>query len=108
MTTNSQQNTCLLRLKVTPNAGRNEITGLTEDVLQVRVAAPPVKGKANGELVVYLGKLLNLSRGSFNIVRGRTSRHKVIRVDGIGYKAALDKLLPRPSSSSDATRQSKG
>ena len=94
----------MLRLKVSPHAGRNEITGLVEDVLQVRVAAPPVKGKANRELIAYLSQLLDLSKGSLSIVKGLASHHKVISVEGMGYEEALNKLLPRPSSSSSDAR----
>jgi len=72
-----------LTVKVTPNAGRSEITGFTDGVLQVKVAAPPVRGKANRELVSFLGKTLGVPKSSLLIVKGQTSRNKVIEVEGL-------------------------
>jgi uncharacterized protein (TIGR00251 family) len=81
-----------LSVKVTPNAGRSEITGWNQGVLEVRVAAPPVAGRANRELTVLLGKLLGVSRSSIGIVSGLTSRRKVIEVAGLTRQEILRRL----------------
>ena len=86
MTANSHNGTDLLRLRVHPNASRNEVTGFTDGVLQVRVAAPPVKGKANKELTDFLSKALGVSKCSITIVKGHTSRNKVIAIDGLSHE----------------------
>lgn len=109
MTANNHKGVNLLQLRVYPNAGRNEVSGFTDGILQVRVSAPPVKGKANRELTAFLSQALGVSKGSLTIVKGHTSRNKVIAIDGLSQEDIIKRLLPKPSSSSDgATRQSKG
>ena len=77
----------LLRLRVTPNAGRDAIEGfesLADDteVLRIRVAAVPDKGKANSAVIALLAKRLGLPKSSLTIVSGETSRLKTVRIDG--------------------------
>jgi uncharacterized protein len=81
-----------LAVKVSPNAGKNEITGLKEDVLQVRIAAPPDKGKANKELIDFLSEQLGLKKSAIAITRGLTSRNKVISVTGISREEMIKRL----------------
>jgi hypothetical protein len=70
-----------LRVKVTPRASRNEITGLRDGVLSVRISAPPVDGAANDELVRLLSKALGMRRADMRLVSGQSSRHKVLEID---------------------------
>lgn len=70
----------LLRLKVQPRASRNEIAGIAADELRVRVTAPPVDSAANEALIEFLASELQCRRGDLSIVRGSTSRHKVLLV----------------------------
>ena len=77
---------------MTPNAGRNEITGLTDGVLQVKIVAPPVKGKANRELTVFLSQALGVRKASLSIVKGQTSRNKVIAVEGLSRDEIIKRL----------------
>lgn len=93
----------MLRLRVYPNAARNEVIGITDGVLQVRIAAPPVKGKANKELAAFLSKVLGASKGSLTIVKGHASRSKVIAIEGLSWKDIMSRLSPKPSSCGDAT-----
>lgn len=70
-----------LRIRATPNARRSEIIGWDEDpvvgpVLKVRVAAPPVEGKANEELRSFLAKHLGLPRSKVVMEKGDASRVK--------------------------------
>jgi len=69
----------LLRVKVLPNAGRNQLAGLRGEELLVRLQAQPRKGEANRELLRFLAKSLGLPRGSLQIVSGQTSGHKLLR-----------------------------
>ena len=94
----------MLQLRVHPNAGRSEVIGFTDDVLQVKVAAPPVKGKANEELIALLSKALGMSKASLTIVKGHTSRNKVIAIVGLSSEDIIKRLLPKPSSSSGDAR----
>jgi uncharacterized protein (TIGR00251 family) len=81
-----------LRLRVHPNAGRNEVSGFTGDVLQVKIAAPPEKGKANRELIAFLSRALGVSQSSLTIVRGQTSRNKVIAVANLSREELIRRL----------------
>lgn len=81
-----------LPVKVTPNAGRSEITGLSEGVLEVRVAAPPVAGRANHELIILLSQALGVSKSAIGIISGRISRRKVIEVAGLTRQEILKRL----------------
>jgi uncharacterized protein (TIGR00251 family) len=83
-----------ISLRVFPNAARNEVAGFTDGVLRVKVAAPPVEGKANKELIALLARKLGLSKGDLTIIRGHTSRNKVIAIDGLSQEQVLRRLLP--------------
>ena len=93
MTANSLDKSHCLRLTVTPNASRNEIVGFTDGVLRVKIAAPPVKGKANRELIVFLSRALGVTRSSLTITKGLTSRNKVIAVEGLSRDDILKRIL---------------
>lgn len=92
MTVKKHIDTNLLRLRVYPNAGRSEVTGFIDGVLQVRVAAPPVKGKANKELTAFLSQALGVSQSSLNIVKGHTSRNKVMAINGLRLEDIISRL----------------
>jgi len=81
-----------ISLHVHPNATRNEVVGFTGGVWRVKVAAPPTKGKANQELVSFLSRILNLSQGSLTIVKGHTSRDKVIAIDNLSQEDIIRRL----------------
>ena len=90
-------------LRVYANAAKSEVVGFTGGVLQVRVAAAPVKGQANKELIALLGKTLAVGKSAITIVRGHTSRSKVIAVDGLSQEDVMKRLSPKPFSSGGAT-----
>ncbi len=71
-----------LNLKVTPNARTNEVTGIRDGIIQVKINASPIKGKANSELVKYLAGLLEIPKSNISILRGHTSRNKTIEIAG--------------------------
>ena len=80
-------------LRVQPGARRNEVVGLVEGVLRVRVTAPAQGGKANRAVVQLLADLLGVPRGRIRILRGHASRDKVIFVESVGQEEALCRLL---------------
>ena len=90
MTADIHRNT--LQLFIYPGAARNEVIGLSDGILKVRVAAPPVKGKANRELTAFLSRALGVSKSSLTIVKGHTSRHKVISVEGMTREDIIRRL----------------
>jgi uncharacterized protein (TIGR00251 family) len=72
-----------ISLRVQPDAARNEVVGFAGDILRVRVAAPPVQGKANRELVDFLSHVLRVNKSRVTILRGQATRNKVIAVAGL-------------------------
>ncbi|GIU84920.1 MAG: hypothetical protein KatS3mg008_1695 [Acidimicrobiales bacterium] len=70
-------------VNVAPGARKSGITGVVEGRLLVRVAAPPVEGKANGELVKLVARVMGVRAGKVKVVRGERSRDKVLLVEGI-------------------------
>jgi len=81
--------TASVSVVVQPSASRNEVVGFEDGVLRVKIAAPPVKGKANRELVDFLSKRLRVSRGSITIEKGLTSRRKVVAIEGLSKDEVL-------------------
>lgn len=71
-----------IAIRVVPRASRSEIVGWQEGVLKVRIAAPPVDGAANTELIKLLAKKLGVSKSYVTIVSGEASRTKRVRVRG--------------------------
>ncbi|MCK4523269.1 YggU family protein, partial [Candidatus Aerophobetes bacterium] len=81
------------RVRVQPGVSKNEIVGVQEDALKIRINAPPVKGKANRALIDFLAGKLGVKKSEIEIVSGHTSRIKKIRVLGEGGK--IEKNLQR-------------
>ena len=81
------------KVRVVPRASRSEIVGEHDGALRVRVAAPPVEGAANDELVRLLARTFGVPRGAIEIVAGHSSKLKTVRVSG-GQSSVLmsDKL----------------
>lgn len=85
-----------LAVHVTPRAGRDEVVGWRGDELQVRVTAPPEGGKANVAVVETLARALGVAKRDVRVVRGQTSRHKHVEIDGIAESRACEVLGQRP------------
>lgn len=69
-----------LTLHVQPGAKKTEVVGLHGDALKIRLAAPPVEGKANAALIGFIAERLDVPRSAVRLQRGQTSRHKVLEV----------------------------
>jgi len=69
-----------LTLQVHPNAKRNEVLGFEDGILRLKIAAPPVEGKANKELISFLSKTLAIRKSSITIDRGQTSKVKIVTI----------------------------
>ncbi|MFA5055011.1 MAG: DUF167 domain-containing protein [Dehalococcoidia bacterium] len=72
-----------LTIQVHPNAKRNEVLGFEEGILRLKIAAPPVEGKANKELISFLSKTLGTRKSGITIDRGETSKVKIVTILGI-------------------------
>jgi hypothetical protein len=72
-----------LAIRLQPRARRDEVVGERAGAIVVRVTAPPVDGKANAALCAFVAKAAGVAPSRVQIVRGQTSRDKVVRVDGV-------------------------
>lgn len=66
-----------------PRASKSRIVGAREGALEVAIAAPPVDGAANQELLKFLSRALGVSKSSIDLVRGDASRTKIVAVRGL-------------------------
>ena len=76
----SKQGNVTFQVYVVPRASRSEIVGEYNGALRVRLAAAPVDGAANEELIAVLAKALHVSRSAVEITSGHTSKIKRVRV----------------------------
>ena len=82
----------VVALRVTPRSSRDAIEGVDENgAIRVRVTAAPADGAANKSVQKLLAKTLGLPKGGVSLVSGATSRHKRMRLDGIGAAAILER-----------------
>ncbi|MDD6337475.1 MAG: DUF167 domain-containing protein [Lentisphaeria bacterium] len=72
-----------LSCHVQPGAKRTAVSGVYGTSLKIALAAPPVDGKANKELCVFLAKKLGLAKSAVTLVSGQTSRDKVVFLPGV-------------------------
>lgn len=79
----STPNGVLIRLRVVPNASKNEVSGTHGNSLKIRIQTPPADGKANRTLIKFLSKTIGVSKASVSIVKGLKSRDKQIAVLGV-------------------------
>jgi uncharacterized protein (TIGR00251 family) len=82
-----------LEIRVIPRAGRTGFAGLRDGALLVRLAAAPVEGAANAELIALLAKTLKIPKRDITIVSGERSRSKRVRIDGVDREHALAILV---------------
>jgi uncharacterized protein (TIGR00251 family) len=90
----------VLRVHVEPGAGRDAIVGTHGNALKIRVAAPPVSGRANEAVLSLLGRELGVASGDLAISAGTSSRAKRVKVTGVDaeeFAKRLDPALEKPS-----------
>ena len=89
---------CTLPIKAIPNAPRSAVVGWLGAALKVKVHAPPVEGRANEALCEFLAETLGLPRRAVTVLRGDTSRQKLVRIEGLALpevQARLGVAAPR-------------
>lgn len=75
-----------LSVRVQPRASRSELVGEHDGALKIRLAAPPVEGEANRELVRFLARLLHVAPSRVRVVSGDSGRSKVVEVEGVSVE----------------------
>jgi uncharacterized protein (TIGR00251 family) len=88
----SQPDGVWLSIKLQPRASVNEIGEALGNELRVKVTAPPVDSAANEALVRFLAEVLDCPRNCVELVRGETSRHKVIRVRAVTAEDVMKRI----------------
>jgi uncharacterized protein (TIGR00251 family) len=83
----------VLSIKLQPRASRNEIGEPLGGKLKINVTAPPVDSAANEALVKLLAQKLNCSKSKVALIRGQTSRHKTLKIYGLGVGQVLERLF---------------
>lgn len=84
--------TAKIEVRLRPRSGADELLGFRDGVLQARVKAPPVDGRANDALCRLIAKRLGLPRSRVEVVRGARGRDKLVAVEG-REPAALRRAL---------------
>ena len=72
----------IIRVRVIPDARHSEVMGRVGSIVRVRVAAPAVDGKANGELMEFLAEFFGVKEKFVSILRGEKGKEKTIQVEG--------------------------
>lgn len=91
----------VVHVHVLARSGRTEIAGLHDDALKVRVAAPPVDGRATDAARIAVADALGVAPSAVAVVAGEKSRLKRFRVDGLDLAAAERRLAPWIGSGRD-------
>lgn len=83
-----------IKIYVASRSSANSVVGAHNGEIKVSLTAPPVDGAANKALVEFIAKRLGVPKSGVSLVSGETSRHKVVRVDGMDALKASEKLTP--------------
>ena len=82
----------VLQVRVQPRAGKDEIAGIMDGALKVRLQAPAVEDRANAALCEYLAELLKTPKAAVRILAGQRSRIKRVEIQGVTEQQILQLL----------------
>ena len=83
---------CTIKVRVQPKSSRNQVDGFQDGTLRVRVTAAPTEGQANAAVIAILAKTLGVSKSLLEIIRGYSSRDKVVSVDTLTEQEVQRKI----------------
>ncbi len=83
----------LLMLHVQPRARKNQVVGLHNDALKIRLTTPPIEGRANRAIIALLAKKLHLPKSAITIKSGLQSREKQVIISGCAEEKARNVLI---------------
>jgi uncharacterized protein (TIGR00251 family) len=89
-----EDGTLLLSLYVQPRSGKNELVGLHDGALKLRLTTPPVDGKANKAVIAFLAKTLKIPKSSVTLQSGLKNRRKQVRIRGLAEETVRELLNP--------------
>lgn len=73
----------MIEVKVDPRSSRKGVSGIMDNILKVKLTAPPVEGEANEQLIEVISELTGVRKSDIRIVRGLSSRRKVVEIRGV-------------------------
>jgi uncharacterized protein (TIGR00251 family) len=79
-------------VRVIPGASKNEVAGIQDGALKIKLTAPPVEGKANKACIDFLAHLLGMRRSALAIASGEKSRKKIVTIDGMNLRELEERL----------------
>jgi uncharacterized protein (TIGR00251 family) len=82
----------LLKLHVIPRSSKSDITGWRDNVLCVKITAPPVEGAANAAVVKFIAESLGIRKSQVELVSGEKSREKTLRIVGLSLDETRSRL----------------
>ncbi|MFC2035772.1 DUF167 domain-containing protein [Chloroflexota bacterium] len=83
----------IIKVKIQPNASCNRVMRFRGDILHLKISAPPIRGKANHELINFLSEILGVARTNLIVEKGVTSKHKVITIKSLSQSQVAEQLL---------------
>lgn len=84
----------ILNLHIQPGAKKTEVAGEHGEAMKIRLAAPPVDGKANACLLAFLAERLGVTKRQVVLVSGASARAKRVRVEGVDVASVRRQLSP--------------
>ena len=97
--------TLIFKVRVVPRASRSELVGEHDGALRVRIAAPPVDGAANDELLRLLARAFDVPRSAVDIIAGHAAKLKTVSITG-GRAAVLKSKVQSSKSKVEGSRAS--
>jgi len=94
ITEDSKRGTVSFRIKVQPRASKDELAGVLDGALKIRLCAPPLENRANEALVDLLSDLLKTPKSAVRILSGEQGRLKRVEIFGVNKQQILN-LLPQ-------------
>lgn len=91
----------IINLRIVPRAAKNEICGIHDEAIKVRLQAPPVDGKANKALIKFMAKTLGIRQSDIEIISGESSRNKRVHVSGLTAAALMAEVSRQMSDVSE-------
>ena len=85
---------CRFEIKAVPNAPKTQVIGWLGEALKVKVHAPALEGKANGERCCFLDGSLGLPKRSVRLLQGDACRKKLVEIEGMAREEVISILLP--------------
>ncbi|CAG1065813.1 hypothetical protein BAC1_01405 [uncultured bacterium] len=87
----------LIRVRLQPRSSRNQVEGVHNDSVKIRLTAPPVEGEANKALIEFLSEITGLRKSAFSISSGHKSRDKAVLAEGASlasFEKAFSEVIP--------------